>query len=58
MRYLYYYYNYQAMLFLRYKDDYQRFEERYMGYSLRGAIRKFRQDHNLVGKHIKVQKLY
>jgi len=44
MKYLYYYYNIHGALILSYHDDYRRIEHTYVFYSLRGAIRKFRED--------------
>lgn len=58
MRHIFYYYSYNGMLILNYKDDHCRKRMAYMYYTLRGAIRKFRQDNNLRYKHITVTKLY
>lgn len=58
MRYLFYYFNNDGTLILSYKDDYTRLRRAYMFYTVREAIRKFRQDNNLRYKHITVQKLY
>ena len=56
MRYLFYYYN-NGTLILKYEDDYIRKRQKYLFYSLREAIRKFRQDNNLRYKHIKIKNL-
>lgn len=58
MRYIFYYYNYNGMLIINYKDDNCRKSMAYMYYSVREAIRKFRRDNGLRYKHIIVQKLY
>lgn len=59
MRYILYYHNFYGMLILRYSDDSNgdRFSERYMGYSVTEAIRRFREKHGLKGKRIDVASL-
>lgn len=58
MRNLYYYYN-DGTLIIKYSDDDgKRIFHRYVFYTLKEAIKKFRQDFNLQHKHIQVQKLY
>lgn len=59
MRFLYYYYNHGCLIF-RYSDDDtgERFTEKFLFYSLRGALQRFRENHSLQRKHIKVAPLY
>lgn len=58
MRNLYYYYKDGTLIF-RYKDDCgNRKFYRFIFYTLKEALQKFRQDNNLRHKHIKVQRLY
>lgn len=58
MRYLFYYRS-NGMLIFKYKDDFgNRIFNRYIFYTLKEAISKFRKDNNLQRKHIKLQKLY
>ncbi|MCM1360226.1 MAG: hypothetical protein NC183_06910 [Corallococcus sp.] len=59
MRYLFYYYNNEGTLIFDYRDDYgRRFHRCYLYYTLREAVKKFRQDFDLRYKHITVQRLY
>lgn len=58
MKYLFYYYSDGALIF-KYRDDCgKRIFHRYIFYTLKEAIAKFRKDNNLQRKHIKIQKLY
>lgn len=58
MKYLFYYYSNGALIF-KYNDDCgNRLFYRYIFYTLKESIKKFRQDNNLRYKHIKIQKLY
>ena len=58
MRRIFYYYNSSGMLVLDYSDEHDEYKEhRYLYYSLREAISRFRKDHNLQYKHIKVLSL-
>ena len=41
-----------------YDDGYTQKKNRYVGYTLQQAIKKFRQDNGLTGKHVKIIKLY
>ena len=54
MRFLFYTYSDTGIITL----DYIQKKNRYVGYSLRSAIKKFRQDNGLIGKHVKIIKLY
>lgn len=59
MRYLCYWYGYTTMgtmLFIDYEDDDRYIQRKYMGYSVREAIRKFREDNGLKHKKIKITK--
>ncbi len=59
MRYLSYYYNYCGYLIFDYRDDNGHYiQHRFMYYSLRAAIKVFRERYGLRYKHITVQKLY
>ena len=59
MRYLFYYYNHEGMLEFNYRDDYGRhIHMRYLYYSFRSALQKFRQDYNLQHKKIVIHSLY
>ena len=58
MRCIIYYYNDTGILTLEYYDGPKQKKIRYVGYSLRSAIKKFRQDNGLTGKHVKIIKLY
>ena len=58
MRFIFYTYSDTGILTLDYDDGYIQKKNRYVGYSLRDAIKKFRQENGLTGKHIKVIKLY
>ena len=58
MRFIFYSYNDMGCLTLDYDDGYTQKKNRYVGYTLRQAIKKFRQDYNLTYKHIKIIKLY
>ena len=57
MKYLFYYYQ-DGMLVFDYSDDNgNHYHRRYLDYTLREAIRKFRQDNHLQYKHIIIKKL-
>lgn len=58
MKILFYYYNSQGSIIFRYSENGYYTDCTYMDYTLREAVRKFRQDNNLRYKHISVQKLY
>ena len=58
MRFIFYTYSDTGILTLDYDDGYVQKKIRYVGYSLRRAIKKFRQDNDLTGKHVKIIKLY
>ena len=58
MRYIFYHYNSVGTLILDYSDEYTHKTQAYVFYSLREAVRKFRQDYNLRYKHITIRKLY
>ncbi len=59
MKYLFYHYNSQGTLIFDYSDEYGRhIEHAYLFYSLRDAIKKFREDNGLKHKHIHIEKLY
>ena len=58
MKCIIYYYSDTGILTLEYYDGPKQTKIRYVGYSLRNAIKKFRQDYNLTHKHIKVIRLY
>ena len=58
MRFIFYSYSDTGILTLDYDDGYTQTKIRYIGYSLCDAIKKFRQDNGLIGKHIKIIKLY
>lgn len=58
MRYLFYYYSGGVLIF-KYRDDFgNRFFHRYIFYTLKEAIKQFRQDYDLRYKHIVVKPLY
>lgn len=59
MRTIYYYYNIHAGLVFRYSDgNGGHIEQSYLFYSFRDALRKFRKDFGLKGKHIRLVDLY
>lgn len=58
MRYLFYYYKKDGTLIFLYSNKNIKKTIRYIGYTLKEAISKFRKDNNLQRKHIKIQKLY
>lgn len=58
MRYLSYYYQNGALIF-KYKDDNgKRLSHRFIFYTLKEAIKLFREQYGLKHKRIKIQKLY
>lgn len=58
MRYLFYYRSNGALI-LKYHDDYgKRISHRYIFYSVKEAIKLFREQYNLKHKKIHIQKLY
>jgi len=58
MRFLFYTYSDTGIITIDYDDGYTQKKIRYVGYSLRSAIKKFRKDNGLTGKHVKIIKLY
>lgn len=58
MRFIFYTYSNTGIITLDYDDGYTQRKIRYIGYSPRQTIGKFRRDCNLTRKHIKVIKLY
>ena len=58
MRFIFYTYSDTGVITLDYDDGYTQKKNRYIGYTLQQAIKKFRQDYNLTHKHIKIIKLY
>lgn len=58
MRFIFYTYSNTGIITIDYDDGYTQKKNRYVGYSLRDAIKKIRQDNGLTGKYIKVIKLY
>lgn len=58
MRFIFYTYNDTGIITLDYDDGYTQKKIRYVFYTLRQALKKFRQDNDLIGKHIKVIKLF
>ncbi len=59
MRWLFYYHNSQGTLIFDYADeDGHHIEHAFLFYSLKDAIRKFREDNGLKHKRIYVKKLY
>ncbi|CDE22198.1 unknown [Acidiphilium sp. CAG:727] len=58
MRFIFYTYSDTGIITIDYDDGYTQKKNRYVGYSLRDAIKKIRQDNGLTGKYIKVIKLY
>lgn len=56
MRFIFYTYSDMGIITLDYDDVYTQKKNRYVGYSLRNAIKKFRQDNGLIGKHVKIIK--
>ena len=58
MRFLFYTYSDTGIITIDYADGYTQKKIRYVGYSLRSAIKKSRQDNGLTGKHVKIIKLY
>lgn len=58
MRNLFYYYKNDGTLVLLYSDGQNKKTMRYVFYTLKEAIKKFRKDNNLRYKHIKVLPIY
>ena len=58
MRFIFYTYSDTGIITIDYDDGYTQKKNRYVGYSLRDAIKKIRQDNGLTCKYIKVIKLY
>ena len=58
MRFIFYTYSDTGIITIDYDDGYTQKKNRYIGYTLQQAIRKFRQDNGLTGKHVKTIKLY
>ena len=58
MRFLFYTYSDTGIITLDYDDGYIQKKNRYIGYTLQQAVKKFRQDNDLIGKHVKIIKLY
>ena len=58
MRYIFYYYNELGTLTLDYWGDNERKTYAYVFYTLKQAVKKFRQDNELSYKHIKIINLY
>lgn len=58
MRFIFYTYSDTGIITLDYDDGFTQKKNRYVGYTLQQAIKKFRQDNGLTGKYIKVIKLY
>ncbi len=57
MRYIFYNYENDGYLILRYRDDNgRRYSRRYLYYTFHEAIQKFRKDFGLRHKHIKIKK--
>lgn len=58
MKCIIYYFSDTGILTLEYYNGPKQTKNRYIGYTLRQAIQKFRQDYNIPHKHIKIIKLY
>ena len=58
MKFIFYSYSNTGILTLDYDDGYTQKKNRYVGYTLQQAIKKFRHDNSLIGKHVKIIKLY
>ena len=58
MKYIFYYYNELDTLTLDYRGDNDRKTYSYVFYTLKQAVKKFRQDNGLSYKHIKIINLY
>ncbi len=58
MRFIFYTYSDTGIITLDYDDGYMQKKNRYVGYTLQQAIKKFRQDNGLIGKRVKIIKLY
>ena len=58
MRFLFYTYSDTGIITLDYDDGYTQKKNRYVGYTLQQAVKKFRQDNGLTRKHVKIIKLY
>ena len=58
MKFIFYTYSDTGVLTLDYNDGFTQKKNRYIGYTLQQAVKKFRQDNGLTGKRIKVIKLY
>ena len=58
MRYIFYYYNEFGTLTLDFWGDNDRKTHSYVFYTLKQAVKKFRQDNGLSYKHIKIINLY
>ena len=54
MRFIFYTYSDTGIITIDYDDGYTQKKNRYVGYSLRDAIKKIRQDNGLTGKYIKL----
>ncbi len=58
MRYIFYYYNELGTLTLDFWGDNERKTYSYVFYTLKQAVKRFRQDNGLSYKHIKIINLY
>ena len=58
MRFIFYSYSDTGIITLDYDDGYTQKKTRYIGYTLQHAIKKFRQNNGLTGKHVKIIKLF
>ena len=58
MRFIFYSYSDTGIITLDYDDGYTQKKNRYIGYTLQQAIKKFRQNNGLTGKHVKIIKLF
>ena len=58
MKFIFYTYSDTGIITIDYDDGYIQKKNRYVGYTLQQAVKKFRQDNGLIGKHVKIIKLY
>lgn len=58
MRFIFYTYSDTGIITLDYDDGYTQKKNRYVVYTLQQTVKKFKQDNGLIGKHVKIVKLY
>ena len=58
MRFIFYTYSDTGIITLDYDDGCTQKKNRYVVYTLQQTVKKFSQDNGLIGKHVKIVKLY